>query len=379
MHLPSLRTLGWASYEISFRAEALLFSMTFPRYSSDMTAVGRDMDDYKVKLDAYSGPLDLLLFLIRREEIDVYDIPIAEVTRQYMEYVRILEQIDPEAVGEFLVLAATLMEIKSRTLLPRPPAEEFDGPLEDPRQELVRQLLEYKTFKETARRLEFAAETQSLKHPRVPVLPEEPKDEVDLEGVDVWDLFRAFQRLLEQVGKLGPVHRVQIDDTPIALHADDILDALQRAEGVRRFEDVFAGRSRAEMIGLFLALLELIRQKRIRVSQDRPFGEILIHLLDATPLSAVTEEAEAETELTQGQDAAVLSEADAEITDEDSEDLGVFEADEDLSIPASSGQPINKPAAEVLAAWDDSNPEPTVATPKADVDAAATEVVRETQ
>ncbi len=249
------------------------------------------MDDYKVKLDAYSGPLDLLLFLIRREEIEIYDIPIAEITRQYLEYVQFLQQIDPEAVSEFLVLAATLMEIKSRMLLPHPSAETEDAPFEDPRGELVRQLLEYKAFKETARRLEHAADVQAQRFPRHPVLPDEPTDSVELDGVDIWDLFRAFKRLLEQVGQASPVHRVEIDDTPIALHADDILDSLQRCEGLQKFEAVFLGRSRAEMIGLFLALLELIRQRRIRVSQDQPFGEILIHLLDPTPLGSEVDEA----------------------------------------------------------------------------------------
>lgn len=249
------------------------------------------MSEYRVALDVYNGPLDLLLFLIRREEIDIQDIPIAEVTRQYVEYVQLLQQIDPESAGEFLVLAATLMEIKSRMLLPRPPEESAEEAFEDPRSELVRQLLLYKSFKDSARLLEHAAEEQSMKFPRQPVLPEETRDEIDLEGIDIWDLFRAFKHLLEQVGQAGPVHRVQVDDTPIALHADDILDSLQRAEGVQKFDAVFAGRTRAEMIGLFLALLELIRQRRIRVSQDRLFGEILIHLLDATPLTSVADEA----------------------------------------------------------------------------------------
>ncbi|MBI4718743.1 MAG: segregation/condensation protein A [Planctomycetes bacterium] len=245
------------------------------------------MNEYKVALDVYNGPLDLLLFLIRREEIDIYDIPVARITAQYVQYVGLLQQVDPDAVGEFLVLAATLMEIKSRMLLPSPPVEEVAEELVDPRLELVRQLLEYKKFKDAARNLENAAAVHALKHPRRAVVPELGADEYEIESLEIWTLFEAFQRLLEQTGKLGAVHQVSVDDTPIALHADDILDALQAAGGSQNFDEVFRGRNRAEMIGLFLALLELIRQKRIRVTQDRPFAPILVRLLDATPLDAV--------------------------------------------------------------------------------------------
>jgi segregation and condensation protein A len=109
---------------------------------------------------------------------------------------------------------------------------------------------------------------------------------VELENLNIWDLFDAFNRLLEQTGRREAVHTIGVDDTPITLHAEDILDSIERAGGTQTFEEVFTGRTRPEMIGLFLALLELIRQRRVRVSQDEPFGPILIHLLDRTPLSA---------------------------------------------------------------------------------------------
>lgn len=242
------------------------------------------MSEYKVALDVYNGPLDLLLFLIRREEIDIYDIPLAHVTAQYVKYVELLQQLDPDGASEFLVLAATLMEIKSRTLLPRPPAGEADEEIVDPRLELVRQLLEYKKFKDAARYLDEAAGERAKQHARSPTLPPPPTDEVDLENIDIWDLFDAFNRLLEQTGRREGVHHIGIDDTPIALHTEDILDSIERAGGAQRFDEVFAGRSKPEMIGLFLALLELIRQQRISASQDRPFGTIWLHLLDATLL-----------------------------------------------------------------------------------------------
>lgn len=242
------------------------------------------MTDYRVSLDVYSGPLDLLLFLIRREEVDIYDIPIAKVTKQYVEYIDMLELVDPEVVSEFLVLAATLMEIKSRMLLPTPPMEEGDEEMVDPRSELIRQLLEYKKFKDAAHRLEDDAEQRAMRYTRKPVAPPSPTDELELDNLQIWDLFEAFRRLLEQTGQAERVHRVGVDDTPIALHAADVVDALSRAGDKLEFETLFAGRGRPEMIGLFLSLLELIRQHRISVRQDVAFGPIYVVLLDATPL-----------------------------------------------------------------------------------------------
>jgi len=254
-------------------------------------AVDTGVSDYKVKLDVYSGPLDLLLYLIRRDEVDIYDIPIAEVTKQYLDYVHILREIDPEVVSEFLVLAATMMEIKSRMLLPTPPPEESVTEAVDPRHDLVRQLLEYKRFKDAARQLEDSAEVRAMKFARSPGALGLPEEEMELDQVDVWDLFHAFKKLLEQVGKVGPVHKVTVDDTPLALHAEDILDSIERAGGAQKFDEIFAGRTKGEMIGLFLALLELIRQKRIRAGQDRPFGEILVHLLSREPINDAEAEA----------------------------------------------------------------------------------------
>jgi len=243
--------------------------------------------DYKVALDVYHGPLDLMLFLIQREEVDIYDIPISLITKEYIQYVEMLEILDPEIVGEFLILAATLMEIKSRLLLPTPPPEEVDEELIDPRLELVHQLLEYKKYKEAARSLEDSALEQALKHARSPVLPPRDTDEVELDNLEIWDLFDAFNSILEQTGKGKAVHHVPVDDTPIALHADDVIDVLQRANGTYEFSRIFSGRTRPEMIGLFLALLELIRQKRIIVKQATNTSDINIHLMDPTPLDEI--------------------------------------------------------------------------------------------
>ena len=291
------------------------------------------MTDYRVALDVYQGPLDLLLFLIKREEIDIYDIPILRITEQYLQYVQLLEKIDPEVAGEFLVLAATLMEIKSRTLLPRPPASEDDEEIEDPRLELVRQLLEYKRFKDAAHSLGEAAGQRAMQHMRVPVQPPPPEDEIELENLEIWDLFEAFNQLLEQTGKSGPVHKVGVDDTPITLHAEDIVDSIQRAGGEQEFNDIFAGRNRAEMIGLFLALLELMRQHRVRVLQERPMAPILIVLLDAKPLDAVPDDLATDDDDEDGDEVSDGSIGDGDI--EPTEQAGLEFESETIDAPAS--------------------------------------------
>ena len=236
------------------------------------------MNEYRVNLEGYNGPLDLLLYLIRRDEIDIYDIPVAAVTEQYLRYVEMLQQLDPNMAGEFLVLAATLIEIKTRMLLPTPPPEEGSGQgLDiDPRSELVRQLLEYKAFKDAAGDLAEAAAIQALKFPRQPNLFDGDQTDLDLEDVQVWDLLDAFGRLMAAIGQQARPPQVIYDDTPVELHANDILDRLQR-DGPLTFRQVFEGRNlRGEIVGLFLALLELVRQKRIFAMQEQAFEEIYI-------------------------------------------------------------------------------------------------------
>jgi len=242
------------------------------------------LNEYRVDVDTYNGPLDLLLFLIKREEVDIYDIPISLIARHYCQYVEILQVLDPNLAGDFLVMLATLMELKSRALLPHAEVVDDDEAFEDPRLELVRQLLAYKSFKDAARRLGFAAEVQSFKFPRQPAHQPPDSTEMDLEDVSIWALVQAFGTLLEQTGKGKVTHDVVSDETPIALHADDLMDSLERSGGSQVFESVFAGRTKIEMIGLFLALLELIRQRRVRVSQDVQFGPVTIHLILAAPL-----------------------------------------------------------------------------------------------
>ena len=185
--------------------------------------------EYKVELPTFRGPLDLLLFLVKQNEVDLHDIPIALITEQFLAYLNLLEVIDVEAAGEFLVMAATLMEIKSRMLLPRP--EEAAGEEADPRLELVKQLIEYKKYKEAAALLEEHAERQQTRMPRVPSELPTPPDlaEQPLRKVELWDLVSAFGRLMRETAALQP-SQITMDETPIHTHMDRIVELLKKHE-----------------------------------------------------------------------------------------------------------------------------------------------------
>lgn len=260
------------------------------------------MEDYRVQLDNYHGPLDLLLYLIKRNEVDLHNIPITPITEQYLAYMRRMEKLDINVAGEFVVMAATLMEIKSALLVPHEAAE-GDDPTDgvedpaDPRYELVQQLLAYKRFKDAAYQLEERRDNFSARFARKPAKARGDDDtrvELDLEDVSLWDLVEAFGRMMDQVGLANTQHEVVSDDTPIELHAADIVDRLER-DGSMSLQAMFAGRRRGEMVGLFSALLELTRQRRVRYEQDRRLGEITIHLRDPAEVEAeFAAEAEAE-------------------------------------------------------------------------------------
>jgi segregation and condensation protein A len=236
--------------------------------------------DYRVELPAYHGPLDLLLYLVRKNEVDVLEIPIAKIAEQFREYLDVLQVADIEMAGDFLLMAATLMEIKSRMLLPRADVE-TGADTADPRRELVRQLVEHSKFKEAAARLESRAAEQQQRLPRQPVHPvalgesagTEPPP--PLQAVEVWDLVSAFGRLLSETKLLTPEAVVE-DDTPQHVFVETVRQTLQSAGRVR-FRDLFTPPYvRTRLVGLFLAVLELIRRQEAVLEQDRLFGEIWI-------------------------------------------------------------------------------------------------------
>lgn len=239
--------------------------------------------EYRVELENFHGPIDLLLYLIKRDELDIYDIPIHRITESYLDYLEQLrtmsrqQGIDINIAGEFLVMAATLMEIKSAMLLPRhesdPSGESSSATAEltDPRSELIQQLLEYKRLKDNARRLEQQQMTHFDRFPRIPAGLEgndEPPP-LDMDEVQVWDLLEAFQRLMKELGTRGPKqHEVVYDETPIHIHAADIQERLKHQTRLSLRALLTERQTKSEMIGMFLALLELVREKLVLVEHN---------------------------------------------------------------------------------------------------------------
>ena len=237
------------------------------------------MDDYKVKLDVFEGPLDLLLYLIKRDEVDIYDISIERITKQYLGYMEAFHVLNIELAGEFIVMAANLLYIKSRTLLPvdQQMAEE-DAEENDPRWELIRQLIEYKKFKEAAARLRDKAVLQENLFPRVPVVPDlAPAENLLVEEVGIFDLINAFQKILKRIeGKREDLREIFAENFTVSDKIDYLLRVTSEGTSMK-FEELFAdAASRAEIVVTFLAMLELIRLKQLRVRQDSHFGEIWI-------------------------------------------------------------------------------------------------------
>jgi segregation and condensation protein A len=252
------------------------------------------MADYRVNLDIFAGPLDLLLYLVRKEEVDIYDIPIARITEQYIRYIDILKNLDIDLAADFLVMAATLMQIKSAMLLPRaePGAIDVDE-LSDPRAELIRQLLEYKRFKDAANLLSAAADEQRERFSRPDTIIEQLKPqtepEIDLDHVSIWDLLEAFDKIMEATGAKLDISHIA-DDTPIDLYQIELLHRLQ-TEGAMPMERIFASaKSRLIMVGLFLALLELIRDGLVWAEQFDPAHHEQSEPVGSIYLKALTDE-----------------------------------------------------------------------------------------
>lgn len=232
---------------------------------------------YAVRLPVFDGPLDLLLHLIRREELDIFDIPIARLTKAYLHTLELMRQLQIEPASEFLVMAATLLQIKSRLLLPRPPALDDIDDEGDPRTDLVRQLLEYQRFKEVAVGLggctllgwDVFDRPGGLDRPRAEI------DDDDLADQDVFRLAEAFRRLVERGGYVAP-HDIYVERVSIGERIAQIADHLA-LEGRATFEHFCGGaRYREEIITTFLALLEMARLKLIRVDQTDRLGPLYI-------------------------------------------------------------------------------------------------------
>jgi segregation and condensation protein A len=232
---------------------------------------------YTIKIPVFEGPLELLLHLIRKNEIDIYDIPIALITRQYLEYLQMMKELNLEVAGEFLVMAATLVQIKSKMLLPRPQEAQEGGEAEDPRAELVERLLQYQALKEAALALKERGQQWA------PILlrpPEEPAQKAQerlylFDDLSLFDLLGAFKELLKRT----PPEVVSITRESLTVkdRISAILESLEGSSGPVRFEQLFPqGASRAMLVVTFLALLEVLRLGLARVYQEGGFGPIWV-------------------------------------------------------------------------------------------------------
>ncbi|MFH0932948.1 MAG: segregation/condensation protein A [Nitrospirota bacterium] len=228
---------------------------------------------YNIKIPVFEGPLDLLLHLIRENKIDIYDIPIALITHQYLQYIKMMKELNLDIAGEFLVMAATLIHIKSRMLLP--PDEEAPEEQEDPRRELVQRLLEYEAYKEAALGLRKREDEWTRVFQREPLSDSDEEDEaIYLSDVNLFDLLEAFKKILDT----APPEVATI--TKETLTVKDkmflIMEMLEGQEAIR-FEDIFKnGITRTQLIVTFIALLELIRLGLIRAHQEKEFGNIWV-------------------------------------------------------------------------------------------------------
>ncbi len=232
--------------------------------------------DFRVDLNIFRGPLDLLLYLVRKHEVEIVDIPIALITDQYLQYLSVLEQLDINGVGDFLAMASLLIEIKSQQVLPR--SDEIEEEIDDPRQELVRRLLEYKKYRDAASILEERGRTWQQHYPRLANdLPGRVRDlaEEPIEEVELWDLVSAFGRIMRETEASRP-SSIVYDDTPIHVYMARIRERLLE-RGRLIFRDLFQpGMHKSQLVGIFLAVLELVRHHHVRVDQNELFGEVWI-------------------------------------------------------------------------------------------------------
>ncbi len=234
-------------------------------------------DAPRIRLPEFEGPLDLLLHLIRKNEVDIHDIPIAPITRQYMEYLDLMKELNLDVAGEFMVMAATLIHIKSKMLVPVSPTEaEGDEETEDPRDELVRRLLEFQRYKEAAgllhQKREIRAATWTRPDSALPAFDDAGEEMIE---AGLYDLIGAFKELLER-RKTLLAHEVEHEGKSVEARMEELLAMLREGQSLE-FLELFASEdTKAAMILTFLALLELIRLKRIKVYQRGLFGPIRV-------------------------------------------------------------------------------------------------------
>ncbi|KRE54331.1 segregation and condensation protein A [Paenibacillus sp. Soil522] len=249
------------------------------------------------KLDTFEGPLDLLLHLIDKAEIDIHEVSISEITIQYMDYLHAMKELELEVTSEFLVMAATLLAIKSKQLLPKPPVfeddyEDWPDDGLDPRDELIQKLVEYRKFKQIAEQLREKEFERSLVFSREPedMTPFMKQEKVNpVEGIHLSDLIVAFQKALRRAARRNIVATVHRDEISVKDRIRDIVDVLKQFETVRFSRLIRENMDRHEIVVTFLAILELMKMKHIRCFQHQLFDDIVIHWRGESPQIGLSE------------------------------------------------------------------------------------------
>lgn len=245
---------------------------TFDFYKETATIVAGSTDELKIKIGDFAGPLDLLLFLIKQEQANIFDIPIARITEKYLEYIRLMKRLDISIAADFLVMAATLIEIKSKMLLPRDPMISEDEEIEDPRKELVDRLLEYEKFKTAAGMLYERTTIEQAIFTRGPIESDDNNAEID---ATVFDLLTVFQKIVAR----------HVDEIKMEIHREeislaDMLKSLHqriREKGELRLLEFFEEmHSKRELVTAFIAVLEIVRTEGVKLLQDKTFGDIIL-------------------------------------------------------------------------------------------------------
>ena len=237
------------------------------------------MADYKVKFEVFEGPLDLLLYLIKKEEVDIYEVNLTKLATQFIEYIETMRLLDLEIAGEFLVMASTLMYIKSRELLPVEQQVQVEGEDEgeDPRWELIRQLVEYKKFKDAAAQLQVLESTRENTFPRLPIKPVFEEERAPMKPeVSIFDLLNAVNTVLQRFSKKEDARDIFEEKWTVSEKIEFVMKSIAE-RGKVTFNELFAqAASRSEVVCTFLAMLELIRLKQLVCIQPEPFAEIEI-------------------------------------------------------------------------------------------------------
>ncbi len=244
---------------------------------------------YRVDIPVFSGPLDLLLHLIKQQEVDIHEVSIANILEHYLQHLNVLQTLDLTDIGDFLVMASTLMEIKSRDLLP---GEEIEIEEElDPRDDLIRRLLEYKRFRDASRRFDRMSKRRArmlvagVPMPEELAATDEEEESLDLDNVEIWALTAAFAKLLEETGVDTTLH-VGVDKRNVRFYTERILGVLRERREVQ-FEELFdRTEGRYGLIGVFTACLEMMKQGFLRAHQENSYGPILLHFRGPSDLTA---------------------------------------------------------------------------------------------